>query len=257
VSEGQRQKSPSSIPSGVNSARDGGVRRSSPPPPPLPPSSLPPSSGPNGDGGDNNTGGSTAFALGQYIILIHSGFGVVTLILLILLERAVFVARAERYAFKHPNANGRRRGHRGSVGLTPWNRPSLPTYANAMGFRGTGDVEDAEIAAPPPPEYGNTRGSTLLLSAVLRSSLRGSWRNRDEQNEPRERPASYRSFSSRLGAGVALPERAVSRFSSSSAMEDATRARRLEETLTTLEGSEQNNTKTNVSPPRILRLVRR
>jgi len=34
-----------------------------------------------------------------------------------------------------------------------------------MNVRGTGDVEDEIIAAPPPPAYGNTRGSVLLLSA--------------------------------------------------------------------------------------------
>ncbi|KAG8694666.1 hypothetical protein FRC11_002054, partial [Ceratobasidium sp. 423] len=35
---------------------------------------------------------------------------------------------------------------------------------------GTGDVEDNVIAAPPPPEYGNTRGSTLLLASHFSAS---------------------------------------------------------------------------------------
>ncbi|KAF8527340.1 hypothetical protein JB92DRAFT_2867045, partial [Gautieria morchelliformis] len=61
-------------------------------------------------------------------------------------------------------------GRSNGMAFAPWNRPSLPTYAAALGVRGTGDVEDAIIAAPPPPAYGNTRGSTLILASFLRNS---------------------------------------------------------------------------------------
>jgi len=226
--------------------------------------------GNNGDQDDNdgtitsNPGSNSPFSVTQDAIFIHAGFGMLTLVLLILLERAVFIARAERYAFKHPNANGRRGriGVRGGVALAPWNRPPLPTYANAMGYTGTGDVEDAQIAGPAPPEYGNTRGSTLLLSTYFGGS-QPEWNVGDGENDAHERVAGYND--SRVAdVEVAIPERAVSRtsrLSSSSIQEDAGRARRLEQALAALEGSQQGgnaNVNANVSPaPRALRLARR
>jgi hypothetical protein len=243
------------------------VSKQSRPPPPTPP-------GKNGDhdGNDSNDGTTTSnpgsnspFSVTQDAIFIHAGFGMLTLVLLILLERAVFIARAERYAFKHPNANGRRGriGVRGGVALAPWNRPPLPTYASAMGYTGTGDVEDAQIAGPPPPEYGNTRGSTLLLSTYLGGSQ--SDRNvGNGESDAHERVAGYNN-NRRADAEVAIPDRAVSRtsrLSSSSIQEDAGRARRLEHALAALEGGQQssnaNVNANNVSPaPRALRLARR
>jgi len=114
----------------------------------------------------------------QSIIVIHVIFAVVTLGQLIFFERRLFRARAERYMYLHPGdvLPAHRRGSVSSIhmGYAPWNRPPLPTYAAALaqsGF-GTGDVEDNIIAAPPPPAYGNTRGSMLLLSGFLRESLR-------------------------------------------------------------------------------------
>jgi hypothetical protein len=91
----------------------------------------------------------------------------------LLLERRVFRLRAERYTYLHPGQLFQS-GGTGSMGFAPWNRPPLPTYAAALAASGygTGDVEDHLIAAPPPPAYGNTRGSTLLLSGFLRDSLR-------------------------------------------------------------------------------------
>jgi len=67
------------------------------------------------------------------------------------------------------------------MGFAPWNRPQLPTYAAALGFRGTGDVEDEAIARPPPPAYGNTRDSTLLLLGSLPENIQ-EW-NRDSHLE--------------------------------------------------------------------------
>ncbi|GAW02245.1 hypothetical protein LENED_003884 [Lentinula edodes] len=83
-----------------------------------------------------------------------------------------------------------------SVAFSPWNRPPLPTYAAALAQSGvgTGDVEDHLIAAPPPPAYGNTRGSTLLLSGFLNANLRAqrpiSVRTEISQHH-QDRPVSY------------------------------------------------------------------
>jgi hypothetical protein len=157
---------------------------------------------------------------------------------LLFLERRLFHIRAERYCHLHPGevlpaAIRRTSGTsitRGlGMGFAPWNRPSLPTYAAALAQNGygTGDVEDQLIAAPPPPAYGNTRGSTLLLSGFLRDSVRA------------QRPASQASETSqRDGAGVGPDERPMSYSSRDEGWEevcDAERSRRVEETLATLE----------------------
>jgi len=104
-------------------------------------------------------------------ILIHVAFSIGVLFLLLFLERTTFQARAERYNFLNPSSMAANTGN-AIMGLAPWNRPPLPTYAAALAGRGTGDVEDNIIAQPPPPAYGNTRGSTLLLANLLRNSLR-------------------------------------------------------------------------------------
>ncbi|KAF8319796.1 hypothetical protein DL93DRAFT_2074796 [Clavulina sp. PMI_390] len=114
------------------------------------------------DPSSTNSSNTTVYGMGQGLIFIHTGFTVVVLLMLLLLERAWYIARAERIAFLYPDAANPR-----NIPFAPWSRPPLPTYANAVGFRGTGDVEDREIAGPPPPEYGNTRGSTLLLSSFF------------------------------------------------------------------------------------------
>jgi len=112
-------------------------------------------------------------------IFIGVAFAVVVIAQLIFLERRIYRVRAERYAFKHPGETLRtslRRGHSfadATIPAAPWNRPPLPTYAAALAASGvgTGDVEDPEIAPAPPPAYGKTRGSTLLLAGFLRDSL--------------------------------------------------------------------------------------
>jgi hypothetical protein len=99
---------------------------------------------------------------------------------LVFLERRIYRLRAERYTFLHPGEMLPRYTERTlpggdlSFAFAPWNRPPLPTYAAtlAQSGHGTGDVDDHLIAVPPPPAYGNTRGSTLLLSGFLRDSLR-------------------------------------------------------------------------------------
>ena len=114
------------------------------------------------------------------VIFVHLTFAIVALTQIVFIEHGIFRARAERYAFKHqgemPPASPQH-GHSGrnaSMPVPPWNRPPLPTYEAALtsGYVGTGDVEDVEIARPPPPAYGRTRGSSLILAGHLPENLR-------------------------------------------------------------------------------------
>ena len=125
----------------------------------------------------------------------------------IFLERRIYRMRAERYAFKHPGEvlpTSLRRMHSladPTIPIAPWSRPPLPTYAAAITASGvgTGDAEDAEIAAPPPPAYGKTRGSRLLLAGFMRNSLviqAQEYADRSESrmsNHSNDRPVSYQS----------------------------------------------------------------
>lgn len=110
-------------------------------------------------------------------VFIHVVFGLAILVQIIFLERRIFTLHAERYSFLHAGEmlpSYQSGGPGSAMAFAPWNRPPLPTYAAALAQSGvgTGDVEDHLIAAPPPPAYGHTRGSTLLLSGLLRESLR-------------------------------------------------------------------------------------
>ena len=113
-----------------------------------------------------------------------------------------------------------------AIAFAPWNRPPLPTYAAAIAQSGvgTGDVEDNIIAIPPPPAYGNTRGSTLLLQGFLSDALRAqrprssgsmqSWVNvrrseglrggEDEQDRPKSYVSTDSEWEARLDADRAL-----------------------------------------------------
>ena len=109
------------------------------------------------------------------------------------------------------------------------------------------------IAVVPPPAYGNTRGSTFLLSGFLRESLRA------------QRPVSVHSQTSQaqsqlgrsrsgdgdlergegVGAGVdgerSRPVSYQTIDEEWEVIQDMGRAMILEETLTTLEGGTQNH----------------
>ncbi|KII92848.1 hypothetical protein PLICRDRAFT_487384 [Plicaturopsis crispa FD-325 SS-3] len=144
--------------------------------------------------------------------------------------RRVFRIRAERYGHLHPGQmlpSHHRRSSQSSdtgMGFAPWHRPPIPTYAAALAQsgHGTGDVEDHLIAAPPPPAYGHTRGSTLILAGFLNENLRA-------QRPPSEH--SVRSTREETG------ERPISYMSRDEEWEeicDAERARALESTLSQL-----------------------
>jgi len=198
-----------------------------------------------GSDNDNNNGPPVSGT-----IFIHVAFTVVTLIQLLFLERCIFHIRAERWMHYNPNSTlpsnlrGRSQTGPSRMPYAPWNRPSLPTYAAALGFRGTGDAEDNEIArvvaigsGDVPPQYGHTRGSTLLAYGIggRLQMVRGSSgsvisemldRSRSTTPSPatrdtRERPVSY---------------------GQSEEIEDALRAHRLEDALSRLEaGSSQGH----------------
>lgn len=109
-------------------------------------------------------------------IAVHIIFIVIILIQIVFFGRLLSHLRDERYSYVHHGELPPQRSiSRSSVtsAFAPWNRPPLPTYAATLAQSGetTGDVEDHIIAAPPPPAYGNTRGSTLLLGGFSRNSL--------------------------------------------------------------------------------------
>lgn len=162
--------------------------------------------------------------IGSSIIFFHVLFLVALVGQLIFFERRLFRLRAERYAYLHhgellPTA---RRHSSSSMGFAPWHRPPLPTYAAslAQSGHGTGDVEDNIIAVPPPPAYGQTRNSRLLLSGFLRNSLRAQRpvSEHTQMSLRSDRPLSYVSHDERWQE-----------------VQDAERTRELEQTLSSLE----------------------
>lgn len=180
--------------------------------------------------GDGNVSGGPSS-----IIFMHVIFGIGALGQILLLERRIFRMRAERYSHLHPGEvltsfRNRQTVPDELIAFSPWNRPPLPTYAAvlAQSGRGTGDVEDNVIAQQPPPAYGNTRGSTFLLSGYLNESQR------------LQRPVSAHTTSSRLER----PRSYVSRDDEWEEVQNAERARQLEETLAKLERSGSRSSRT-------------
>ncbi|KAI0769924.1 hypothetical protein C8Q74DRAFT_1180263, partial [Fomes fomentarius] len=203
---------------------------------------APPS--PSSDPSDDDRGKvevtSQVFNTTSAQIFVHVAFGIVSLAELIFLERSLFRLRAERYAYVHPGEilprSGRRPSQEATIAFAPWNRPPLPTYAAALAQSGvgTGDVEDNIIAIPPPPAYGNTRGSRLLLAGFLPETLRGQRPRSDASTQSRGSERSRRSAS----GGDGEDDRPKSYMSTDPEWEarcDADRALVLEETLARLE----------------------
>jgi hypothetical protein len=180
-------------------------------------------------------------------IFVHVGFGVASLAQLIFLERRIYRVRAERYCYTH-NSLPMHRGAGGgntSLALAPWHRPPLPTYAAALAQSGvgTGDVEDNAIAVAPPPAYGNTRGSMLLLSGFLNDTLRAQRtearaRARARANEDPDAEGALRAS---WTTGRSRPASYMSHDEEWEERCDGLRALRLEETLTRLEEARVRN----------------
>lgn len=181
------------------------------------------------DSSDSNNGGNQGPSNFSSVVIVQVSFTVVTLVELLFLERSIFHARAERYLYKNGMSRG---GASATMGIAPWNRLPLPTYAAALAEsgRGTGDVEDNLIAIPPPPAYGNTRGSVLLLSGFLRNSL--------VRNLNRSSQQSANSHNSRPVTPREMEEGGRSRPISYDALEEVDNAKRafeLEAALSRLE----------------------
>jgi hypothetical protein len=181
----------------------------------------------------SSNGSNSSMSTSSSSIFVHVVFAIAFLTQCLFLERRAYVMRAQRYSFVHPGEilPTSRRGQfidATTVAFSPWNRPPLPTYAAALAQSGvgTGDVEDHLIAAPPPPAYGHTRGSTLLLSGFLDANLRAQRpvSVRTETSQQQDRPLSYTSNDAQWEI-----------------IQDADRAARLETTLASLErpGSRQ------------------
>ena len=159
-------------------------------------------------------------------IIFHIMFALVIVVEMLFLERRIFRLRAERYSFLHPGeilpTSRHVRTPDSSIPVSPWNRPPLPTYAAALAQSGvgTGDVEDHLIAVLPPPAYGNTRGSTMILAGYMPESLRA------------QRPISARS---QMSVRDERPISYVSEDEQWEEIQNAERALRLEETLARLE----------------------
>ncbi|KAN0123523.1 hypothetical protein V8E52_002855 [Russula decolorans] len=199
--------------------------------PPPPPGPGPAINGPANNGSPPQQGDSSASH-----IFIHVAFAILALGQLVLIERRIFRVRAERYVFKHPGEmlpTSLQRGQSvdAAMPVAPWSRPPLPTYAAALASSGvgTGDVEDIDIAQPPPPAYGQTRGSTLILAGFLRNSLRAQAREYDH----------YRASTMSVRNGNDRPISFVSQDEEWEVRRDADRARRIEEALATLENSRE------------------
>jgi len=187
---------------------------------------------------DQGTQGNTqgAYSGWSSTVFVHVAFSIVALFEIVFLERNIFHIRAERYMFKHGLSPDARRDARraATLGIAPWNRPPLPTYAAALAEsgHGTGDVEDNLIAIVPPPAYGNTRGSVLLLASMLPSNLVRSLSRASQR--------SQRSTRSRGGQEAEMEEGRRGRplsYGASEEVGDAARARQLEAALARLESN--------------------
>ncbi|GJE99006.1 hypothetical protein PsYK624_152440 [Phanerochaete sordida] len=181
--------------------------------------------------------GNSGLGAASSTIFVHVAFGVACLAQLIFLERRIFRIRAERYFYLNPGLP--MHAHEGDVGMgfAPWNRPPLPTYAAALAQSGvgTGDVEDNAIAVPPPPAYGHTRGSTLLLSGFMSDTLRVERHAALDRVRQAGNRGSGRSLRASWMTQDSRPVSYMSRDEEWEERSDRIRAVRLEETLARLE----------------------
>lgn len=114
---------------------------------------------------------------------------------------------------------------------------------------GTGDVEDNRIAVPPPPAYGHTRGSTLLLAGFIGPELREQSRREREARGERISQATIASVQSAQSSVKSLPRSYITVDSEWNARCDMSRATYLAETLSRLEADERDLTTVQVVSP--------
>jgi hypothetical protein len=139
-------------------------------------------------------------SLNSSSIFVHTAFTFMVCVEAYFIERSIFQLRVEHYAHKHPGdilPTSLRRGALQRSTSLARQRRSLPTYGSVLASSGvrTGDVEDSMIVQLPPPAYGYTRGSRLLLTGYLRNSMRARAREGgdDRAGQLSERPISYLS----------------------------------------------------------------
>jgi hypothetical protein len=113
---------------------------------------------------------------------------------------------------------------------------------------GTGDVEDNQIAVPPPPAYGNTRGSTLLLAGFVSSELQEQSRRARQARGERVSQATVASTESHKTSNKSRPASYLTVDSEWDARCDMNRATYLAETLARLESEEGDLATVMVSP---------
>lgn len=111
---------------------------------------------------------------------------------------------------------------------------------------GTGDVEDNQIAVVPPPAYGNTRGSTLLLAGFISSELQEQSRLAREARGERSSQTTVASVKSNETPTGSRPLSYVTVDSEWDARCDMSRATYLAETLARLEAEERDVTTVRV-----------
>lgn len=114
---------------------------------------------------------------------------------------------------------------------------------------GTGDVEDNHIAVAPPPAYGHTRGSTLLLAGFISSELQEQSRRAREARGERSSLATVASIESNKTSNKSRPMSYVTVDSEWDARCDMSRATYLAETLARLEAEEVDLTVVQVVSP--------
>jgi hypothetical protein len=188
-------------------------------------------------------------------VFVHITFVICTIAEVVLFERILFRYRAERYAILHagealPDSFNRRAHISTRLALAPWNRPPLPTYAAVLmeSGVGTGDVEDNRIAVSPPPAYGYTRGSTLLLAGFISDELQEQSQLAREAREERSSQATVASIDSNKSI-KSRPTSYVTVDSEWDARCDMNRATYLAETLAQLEAEEVDSTVVQVVSP--------
>jgi len=103
---------------------------------------------------------------------------------------------------------------------------------------GTGDVEDNRIAVSPPPAYGNTRGSTLILAGFISTELQEQSQHAREARGERSSLATVASIESNKTSNKSRPASYVTVDSEWDARCDMNRATYLAETLARLEAEE-------------------
>lgn len=113
---------------------------------------------------------------------------------------------------------------------------------------GTGDVEDNWIAVAPPPAYGNTRDSTLILAGTIDFELQEQSRLAREARGERSSLTTVASVESNKTSINSRPMSYVTVDSEWDARCDMNRATYLAETLARLETEEVDLTTVRASP---------